>query len=63
MYEHTAEMGMMNLVCDGLRDCCNVAGEPQYYSTIFKIDKGLESECDKPGVWENLPPPRIIIAL
>ncbi len=44
MYEQTAEICMMNLICDGLSDCYDVAGEPQYYSTIFKIEKAWNQD-------------------
>ncbi len=46
MYDRTAEMGMMNLVCDGLKDYWNGADQPRPYSTNlhFRLHRKLVME-------------------
>ncbi len=42
MYEHTAKMGKMNMVCDDWTDFLDVADKPPHYSTLDHQEYHLE---------------------
>ncbi len=45
MYEHTAKIRKMNLVCDDWRDCLNMTDKPPHYSTLDHQEFGVHQKC------------------